>query len=341
MWSRLGMALLSALILTAAASPPGLHRSLERHRGLMLPQASPAEGRLRVRFMGVSTLLLEDGDKAILVDGFFSRPKRLILSSIKPDAGRIDTALRWAGASRVDAVLVAHSHYDHAMDSAVIAKRFGALLVGSRSTAMIAPADELGEKMKVVKGGDSFGLGRFRVTAIASRHGFPNLAPGSIERKLEPPAHAYAYKEGTSLSYLVEHGGLRILIHGTAGFGECDMNGIEADVVLMGVGGVGLRSRGAVDSYWHELVRRTGARLVIPIHWDNFLRGLDRPLKPMPGFNRSVKALIDRAGAEGRDVRLLQPFVPSDIGAAVPPISGSRARLAPSRCSGRSPSQAG
>jgi len=36
---------------------------------------------LRVMFLGVSTLLFDDGDTAILTDGFFTRPENSIFCS--------------------------------------------------------------------------------------------------------------------------------------------------------------------------------------------------------------------------------------------------------------------
>ena len=38
------------------------------------PQSSSSRAGLNVKFFGVSTLLLDDGQDQILIDGFFSRP---------------------------------------------------------------------------------------------------------------------------------------------------------------------------------------------------------------------------------------------------------------------------
>jgi len=76
-----------------------------------------------VTFLGVSTLLFDDGTTKLMTDGFLSRPPQLraLFGRLKPDAKRIDAALERAKIAALDAIFVAHSHYDHALDSAVVA----------------------------------------------------------------------------------------------------------------------------------------------------------------------------------------------------------------------------
>ena len=54
---------------------------------------------LRVTFLGVSTLLLDDGETAILTDGFFTRPnsRQLFLEKIAPDTALIAKTLQRRG----------------------------------------------------------------------------------------------------------------------------------------------------------------------------------------------------------------------------------------------------
>lgn len=87
---------------------------------------------LRVTVLVVSTLLIEDGETAILTDGFFTRPSKLrfLFTKLEPDPGLIARQLQRAGIRNLAAVVVVHSHYDHAMDSPVVAKQTGAQLVG-------------------------------------------------------------------------------------------------------------------------------------------------------------------------------------------------------------------
>ena len=88
---------------------------------------------------GVTTLLVDDGSSALMTDGFFSRPglAAVGLGQIAPSASRIDGSLERLGVDRLEAVLPVHTHFDHAMDSAVVAQRTGARIVGGRSAVQV------------------------------------------------------------------------------------------------------------------------------------------------------------------------------------------------------------
>lgn len=97
--------------------------SLYRNR-FDVPDADP-DAALALTWLGVSTLLVDDGTCALLTDGFFSRPSLLDvgLRRLTPSASRIDYCLNRAKINRLAAVLPVHTHYDHAMDSALVAAR--------------------------------------------------------------------------------------------------------------------------------------------------------------------------------------------------------------------------
>ena len=86
-----------------------------------------------------TALLFSDGETQWMTDGWFSRPGplRILLGKIGPDLQAIDRGLAANEVLELDAVLPLHSHYDHAMDAPEVAKRTGALLLGSESTANI------------------------------------------------------------------------------------------------------------------------------------------------------------------------------------------------------------
>ncbi len=303
---------------------------LAAYEGHRLPPASARAGDVRATFLGVSTVLVEDGETALLSDGFFSRPGllRTLLTRIEPDPARIGRALERAGVGSLAAVLVVHSHYDHAMDAPEVARRTGAVVVGSPSTANVARGAGLAEeRIRVVAAGETLGFGGFRVTPLPGRH-FPHgQAMGEIREPLVPPARATAYLEGGSWSYLVEHGERSLLIHGSAGYVEGALRGRHADVVFLGVGLLATRDLAYREAYWREVVAAVGARRVVPIHWDDFGRPLDEPLAAFPraidDLDAALRFLLERGRAEGVEVVLAPAFAKVDPFAGLPPPAAS------------------
>lgn len=245
-----------------------------------------ARGGFSVTFLGVSTLLLDDGETAVMTDGFFSRPSlaKVALGRLAPDHDRITGALARAGARRLAGVLPVHSHYDHAMDSAVVAQQTGALLLGGESTAHVGRGGGLPEdRLRVVASGETVTLGGFRITWVESDHCPPDRYPGPITEPVVPPARTAAYRCGEAWSLLVEHtGGRTGLIMGSAGFVPGSLSGHRADVAYLGVGQLGLQDEDYLRAYWAETVATVGAKVVVLIHWDDFFRPLTEPLRALP-----------------------------------------------------------
>lgn len=98
-----------------------------------------SEGSVTVRYTGTATLVFSDGETTWMTDGWFSRPGPLALlyGKIEPDLAAITRGLARNQVEDLAAVFPVHSHFDHAMDAPEVAKRTGALLLGSESTANI------------------------------------------------------------------------------------------------------------------------------------------------------------------------------------------------------------
>jgi L-ascorbate metabolism protein UlaG (beta-lactamase superfamily) len=295
------------------------HPSLTPYANLMLAPADSTHAEMRVTFLGVSTLLLDDGETAILTDGFFSRPGRfrVVAGKIAPDRERITRSLAHAGIRRLAAVIVTHSHYDHAMDAPEVARLTGALLVGSESTANIARGWGLGaDRIRVSHDGDSFDFGRFQVTLIRSRHAPTAFTGGEIRRPLVPPARANQYLEGESYSLLIRHGQRSMLVQSSAGFADGALRGRHADVAFLGIGALGKQETVLRQAYWRETVHTVGARRVIPIHWDDFTLPLEQPLVPLPrpldDFDASMRFLLERGRQDNVDVKFAPAWIKVD-----------------------------
>jgi len=272
-----------------------------------------------VSWAGVTTLLISDGSSAVMTDGFFSRPSLLTvgLGRLTPSGPRIDNALNRLGVRQLDAVLPVHTHFDHAMDSAVVAERTGAALVGGTSTAHIGhalPAD----RVITATTGTSIPLGAFDITLFEGDHCPPDRYPGDITAPVVPPVRASAYRCGEAWSTLVHHrpSDRRMLIVGSAGFVRGALAGQRADVAYLGIGQLGLQPESYFDDYWQETVRTVGARRVVLIHWDDFFRPLDQPLRALPyagdDLDTSMRILSRLADDDGVSLHLPTLWQPTD-----------------------------
>jgi L-ascorbate metabolism protein UlaG (beta-lactamase superfamily) len=293
--------------------------------GFPVLETDPQPGRLRVSFLGVATLLISDGQTALLTDGFFTRPSlwRTLIGRVEPDRQAITAALQRAGIDKLAAVIVVHSHYDHSMDAPEVAQRTGAVLVGSASTANVGRGWGLPEEsIRVVSSGDTLSFGRFRVTLVGSKHLPHGMAMGEITEPLRPPVRATEYKEGGSYSVLIEHDGRRLLVQGSAGWVDGALKPYQADVVFLGVGGLGSWDDDYKSNLWREVVQTLGARRVIPIHFDDFTQPFEEPLPLMPrlidNVDQTFAFLRQQAQEQHVDLRLLPIWKPVDPFAGLP-----------------------
>jgi L-ascorbate metabolism protein UlaG (beta-lactamase superfamily) len=278
-----------------------------------VPEASAA-APLTVTWAGVTTLLIDDGASALMTDGFFSRPALPTvfgLGKLAPSAPRIVDSLRRLGVDRLEAVLPVHTHFDHAMDSAVVAERTGATIVGGSSAAQVGIGGGLPEdRVLVATPGEPVTLGAYDVTLVEAEHCPPDRFPGAITAPVIPPVKTTAYKCGEAWSTLVHHrpSDRRLLIIGSAGFVPGALAGQRADVVYLGIGQLGVQPERYLVDYWAETVRTVGARRVVLIHWDDFFRPLTKPLRALPyagdDLDVSMRVLAALAKEDGIPLHL-------------------------------------
>ena len=158
---------------------------LARHSHRFSVPVAESGAPLTVTWLGVTTLLIDDGSSALMTDGFFSRPSlaRVGLGKVSPSAARVDGCLARVNVSRLAAVIPVHTHFDHALDSALVADRTGAPLLGGESAANIGRGYGLDEQRLVIaESGASIRLGDFDITLIESHHSPPDRFPGHDHR---------------------------------------------------------------------------------------------------------------------------------------------------------------
>ncbi|MCW2784153.1 MAG: metallo-beta-lactamase [Marmoricola sp.] len=283
-------------------------------------------GGVSVTFLGVSSLLFDDGTSAFLTDGFFSRPPmtKVLTGKIGPDLGRVDACLQRAlGGRDLDAVVPVHSHFDHALDSAVVAHRTGAQLIGGGSTAQIGAGARLpADRITVAEPGVALTAGAWTLTLIESDHCPPDRFPGVITRPVVPPVRASAYRCGEAWSILARHqSGRTALVQGSAGFVAGSLAGQLAEVAYLGIGQLGLQNEDYVTAYWDHTVVAVGARRVVLTHWDDFFGPLpmtpsDPPLRALPYAGDDLDVTMQRltvlAARDGVTLSFPQVWVRED-----------------------------
>lgn len=252
---------------------------------------APAGSGVKVTYFGVTTILISDGKTHLLVDGFFSRPGPVqsLLGNIGPNKRIIKKQLEAAGIKRLDAVLVGHSHHDHALDSAIVAKETGAVVVGTRSYRFIhrgAGKDADQDGLVVVPDeGRVHSFGDFTITFVKSAHVNPHTkihakVMDHIHAPVVPPTPVTSYQCGDVYALHIahkRHG--RIAVTTTAGASARQFDGLDAEVVMLGVGLLGKEPVELQNKYWRETVGALRPHTVIPVHWDSFTAKLHKNLR--------------------------------------------------------------
>lgn len=265
---------------------------------------------LRVVYFGTSTLSVTDGANTLLIDGFFSRPSLWrLLTTVSTEADEVGFALSKVPTT-IDAIFVAHSHHDHAMDAGWVAMKTGAIVHGSESTLNVARGQRTpAAQLRLLEVQKPLRFGEFRVTAYETPHSPHPTSPGFITEPVHTPAKLSDYRMAENFSFFIEHPLGRVLIVPSANFTLGAFDGLKADVVMLGIGALGKQPEAFAETYWNETVRKTGAKLVLPLHWDDFTLSLRQPLVPMPYFLDNMAASMARvntlAQRDGVTVRFL------------------------------------
>lgn len=303
-WTRYIALTLLVLLLLAAIVLNRLWQDRAAVSDIGWPATLPSRDSnagVTVTWLGISTLLFDDGDTQILIDGAFTRIRPIDLAplrSISSDVATINFALSKYRVDRLAAIVPAHSHFDHAMDVGYIANRTSAVILGSQSTANIAKgADVPVDQYQTLADGETRQFGNFTITLLASRHapiGINNEAwfSGTIDTPLRQPAHVSAWREGVTWSIILAHPRGTTLIKGSAGFIEDELQGVSADVAILGIAGLAKLGKDYVDEYWKETVTATGVKRLIAVHFDDFTA----PFGEVILFPKFVDDVIQAAG---------------------------------------------
>jgi L-ascorbate metabolism protein UlaG (beta-lactamase superfamily) len=234
-------------------------------------------------WLGTASFVVRTATTTVLVDPYVTRlglPG--LLFGHEPD----ERAIASAFPSVVDAIVCGHSHYDHVADAPRIAKRTGAVLVGSESTCAWGEAEGLPKDKLVAMGrrGGVVTVGDVEIRLVPSAHGKVVLHrvpfPGTVERVSRLPRPVWDYKMGGAFGVLLRVGDLRIYHNGSADLVDAELRGISADVLLACLAG-----RRSTRAYVKRLVDHLRPGLVVPTHHDAFFAPLERGVHLLPGID--------------------------------------------------------
>jgi L-ascorbate metabolism protein UlaG (beta-lactamase superfamily) len=211
-----------------------------------------------------------------------------------------EAVARWI--DRADAVLVGHTHFDHALDVPAIAKAHGCPVYGSTSLAALMRVFGLAPQAVVVEPHRDYEVGPFRFHFVPSVHSKLQLGlaipyAGEITCDHVDELSPQAFRCGQVWGICVEVAGMRFYHQGSADLIEDEIRDTGVDVFLCGISG-----RRFTPRYVERIVRRLEPAVIVPTHYDDFFRPLGAPTRF--SFNVNLTGFADEVHAASRDVAI-------------------------------------
>lgn len=177
---------------------------------------------------------------------------------------------------KVKAVFIAHSHYDHILDLSTSVKNNNAIIYGSESAMKIAKSKNISpHRLKKLSVDKEYSIDKYKVKVLGGKHPSHLLGLTIAEGSVDNPqdiGSALSYKMGEVYTFLIEVSGKRIFI-ASSGYPVWKTDENKVDIIIQGI---------ANKKHYLELVdkqvKASGAKIVIPIHFDNFFRPVDKEL---------------------------------------------------------------
>lgn len=255
---------------------------------LLLP-FSRALAAIELRWLGVASFLIDDGESKILFDPAWTRPgffHWLGMASFKSDHELVDRALKKMDVNKIDAVLVTHSHYDHIIDAPYVAARTNAVFYTSPSFEIIAKKAEPKVQTLPLEVNKPIQVGKFKITAYQRDHapliGSIDFVPGEVPKDFN--FNFWDYKAGKTWIYLLEHPDGVILFHNTHDDDQ-DLPKYRPDItsIDMLVQGV---TKNDSELLVNGYVKGLKPKVLIANHFDNFLVKFDfEKTRYLPNIN--------------------------------------------------------
>jgi L-ascorbate metabolism protein UlaG (beta-lactamase superfamily) len=269
--------ILSAGFMAGAASAaswvlPGLAHGAETAG----QTGGPGTAGVNFKWFGTNGWEISFGNRTILIDPFFERmPTGFLTGKFDPKTPiKIDEALIDQHIKKVDHILIGHGHWDHIIDAPYIAKKTGAMVIGSETHANIMRSYGVPEGQIVqVKGGENMQFDGYTIEVFPSLHSMgPTkkfVVPGHRISVPDMPQTVGDLPEGDTLAYLITVGGrFRIFLMSSANYVEQALRGLRPDVAFV----ASIFANQIHDFTPRLLEALNHPPIIMPTHWDNFER---------------------------------------------------------------------
>ncbi len=257
---------------------------------------------LEIEWLGVSGYRLAYEGRSLYIDPYFSRvplSSLLLRRTAVPDPILLDRYL--PAADDAVGVLVGHTHFDHAVDAPAIARRFGCAAYGSSSLAQLMGLHGLGELAVEVDSNRPYELGPFVVTFVPSAHsklllGLKVPYAGELTCDHLDGLCPSAYRCGQVWGIHIAVAGISLYHQGSAELDDDELRHHGVDVFLAGIAGRNFSRR-----YWERILPRLDPAVVVPTHYDDFFRPLDREIAMVAGAKLTeLEGEIEAVSADAR-----------------------------------------
>ncbi len=260
---------------------------------------------VRLTWLGTAGFALEHEGFAVLFDPYLTRASLAACALGRP---RSDEVRLQKYIPRADAIVVGHTHFDHALDVPALARRTGARVFGSRScTALCAgsgvnPAQvEDVESALLASGAIVHEVGPFRLEFYASAHS-PLLAgripfPGEIADCDDVPLRVSHYRCGAVFVVRATVAGRSFVHVGSAHILDDRVRGHDGDVLLLCTAGWQSTQR-----FPERVIRELSPRAIVLSHWDNFFTPIEGAAQAFPAMQ--MHRFTERLARASRDARV-------------------------------------
>ncbi len=258
---------------------------------------------LSLQWLGTAGFRFTYQGYTLLVDPYFTRPSMRAVASRKAALADDQEIRKYVSAC--DAVLLGHTHFDHAMDAPAIARLFGATVYGSSSTRKLMSLYGLERQAVEVECHKTYELGPFEVTFVGSLHsklvlGLAVPSGGEFTCDHLDDLAAGKYRCGETYGIHIKVAGVTFYHQGSANLIEENIIHSDIDFFLAGIAG-----RSFTPRYFERILSKLKPKVIIPHHFDNFFQPLDEPTKF--SLNVNMEKFVDevRAVSTGFEIRML------------------------------------